>query len=139
MNQVKKRVLFLVKKGALTEAVTVAAEFARRNPGLAECYGLLSQTEEIAGYTRAAIKTVSQAIALAPQEPAYRFQRGRLHLKVNAVADGLDDLDSVIEIEKSLAHAYYTEAANACREEALGRVQRHGIEPAATRNSPSCL
>ena len=103
---------------------------------MAECYGLLSQAEEIAGYTKAAIKTVSHAIALAPQEPAYRFQRGRLYLKVNAVSDALEDMASVIEMEKSLANAYYTEAANTYRDEALGRIlPRHHVEKSATRNS----
>ncbi len=134
MNQIKKRILSLVKKGALTEAVIVAADFARRNPEIAECYGLLSQAEEIAGYTKAAIKTISHAIALAPQEPAYRFQRGRLHLKVNAVADALEDMTRVIEMDKFLSNAYYTEAASTYRDEALGRLQRHGVAASAARN-----
>lgn len=135
MNQIKKRILSLVKNGAFTEAVTVAAEFARRNPAMADSYGLLSQAEEIAGYTKAAIRTVSHAIALAPHEPAYRFQRGRLHLKINALSDALKDMDSVIEMEKSLANACYTEAANAYRDEALERLQRRGVETSSARNS----
>lgn len=134
MNQIKKRVLSLVKMGALTQAVTVAAEFARRNPEMAESYVLLSQAEEIAGYTKAAIKTVSHAIALAPQEPAYRFQRGRLRLKANAVSDALDDMASVIEMEKCLANACYTEAANTYRAEALARLQSHRVEASSARN-----
>lgn len=135
MNQIRKRVLSLIKNGALTEAVTVAAEFARRNPEIAQCYGLLSQAEEIAGYTKAAIKTISHAIALAPQEPAYRFQRGRLHFAANAVMDGLEDMASVIEMEKGLANACYTEAADACRHEALGRLQRGSAATRSARNS----
>lgn len=124
MNQIKKRVLSLVKNGAYTEAVTAAADYARRNPMQAECYGLLSHAEAIAGYTKAAIKTVSQAIALAPQEPAYRFQRGRLHLQLNALAEALADMNAVIEIAQALGNADYAAAAAPYRDEALRRLQQ---------------
>lgn len=135
MNQIKKRVLALVKTGALIQAVTVAAEFARRNPDMAESYELLSQAEEIAGYAKAAIKTISQAIALAPQEPAYRFQRGRLHFESNALADAFEDMTCVIEMQKRLPDARYLEAAVAYREEALGRLQRQSSRASPARCS----
>lgn len=132
MNQIRKRVLALLKKGALTEAVIVAAEFTRRNPKMAESYGLLSQAEEIAGYTKAAIKTVSHAIALAPNEPGYFLQRSRLHLKINAAADALEDATHLIELEASQGSAHFADLANAYRDEALERLQRRpgGASPA---------
>jgi tetratricopeptide (TPR) repeat protein len=123
MNQLRRRVQALIKTGAFIQAVTAAAEFTRRNPEMAESYGLLSHTEEVAGYTRAAIKTISHAIALAPHEPAYRFHRGRLHMKVNALTEARDDMAAVIEMEKDLAEPYYTEPAMACRDEALERME----------------
>lgn len=134
MNQVRNRVLSLVKKGAFTEAVTTAADFARRNPGIAECYALLAQAEEIAGYTKAAIKSVSKAIALAPQEPAYLFQRGRLYLKIDAAADALQDMVGVIEMGKALTNGYYVDAALAHRDEALRRLQRRDIDAGSVRH-----
>jgi tetratricopeptide (TPR) repeat protein len=131
MNQIRKRVLSLVKTGALIQAVTAAAEFARRNPRMADSYELLAQAEEVAGYTRAAIKTISHAITLAPEEPAFRFQRGRLHLKVNALPDALEDMSAVIALEQHLAAPYYTEAAAACREDLLERLQSRRAAPQA--------
>jgi hypothetical protein len=94
----------------------------------------LSQTEEIAGYTKAAIKTVSHAIELSPHEPAYRFQRGRLHLKVNATAEALADMNSVIEMEQSSGSCHYTGEAAACRDEAWGRLQSRSA--AASSSNP---
>ena len=117
------------------QAVTVAAEFARRNPKMAESYGLPSQAEEIAGYTRAAIKTISHAIALAPHEPAYRFQRGRLQMKIDALPDALEDMSAVIDLEQHQAAPYYTEAAMACRDEVLERAQSRRAAAGSANNS----
>lgn len=135
MNQVRRRVLALIKTGAFIQAVTAAAEFTRRNPDMAESYGLLSLAEEIAGYTRAAIKTVSHAIALAPHEAGYRFQRGRLHLKINDLSAALDDLNTVIEMEKQQGDYVCTEAAIARRDEALERQQARRVVPRSGNHS----
>lgn len=133
MNQTKKRILSLIKNGALDAAVTVAVDAARRNPAIPEYFLLLAQAEEIAGYTKAAIKSVSKAIALAPHEPVYRFQRGRLHLQINAAADALSDLNGVLETLKMVGNADYIRAVVTYRDEALRRVQldqrRNPLQP----------
>lgn len=133
MQQIRKRVLSLVHKGAFTAAVTAAADFVRRNPELAEGYGLLAQAEEIAGYTKAAIKSVSKAIVLAPQDAAYRFQRGRLHLQIDAAADALEDMAHVLEMVKVQGNTDHIGAVIAYRDEALRRVQS-GHESSSARN-----
>lgn len=117
--------LSLVRNGAFTAAVTVAVDFARRNPQSAEAYALVAHAEEIAGYTKAAIQSVSQAIALAPQAPAYRLQRGRLYLKARQMPAALADIDCVIEMGQDLSDTQYFDAAVALRNEAIGRSRRH--------------
>jgi len=131
MNQVRQRVLSLIKKGAFTAAVTAAADFARRNPRSADSYALLSLAEEVAGYTKAAIKTISQAIALAPHEPAYWLQRGRLHLAIQAAAQALGDLTRVIEMERDCGIARHSDTASAYRDEALRQFKRTAGTPDA--------
>ena len=134
MHQIRSRVLSLVKNGAFTAAVTAAADFARRNPGMAECYGLLAQAEEVAGYTKAAIKSVSKAIALAPQEPVYRLHRGRLYLAANEAAKALDDMNVVLETAKVASSAHYIEVAVGYRDEALKSLQLHDRTTSTVRN-----
>lgn len=124
-HQLKKRILNLVKTGNLAEAVDLAEDSVRNDTKSAECYGLLSHVREIAGDMEAAIVAAGAAIRLAPCEPAYRFQRGRLFLLVDATSDAITDMTRVVALEKSAETHYYTEAADFFRAEALRREHRY--------------
>ena len=122
MHLIKHHVLSLIAKGAFTAAIAAAADFARRNPDRAACFGLLAQAEESAGYTKAAIQSASQAIVLAPLEPAYRIQRGRLYLKDGRLRESISDVNCIIAMGNARHHAAYLGDAIACRDELLERL-----------------
>lgn len=81
MLMLKRQVQFLIDKGAFTKAIGMAAEYVRRNPDCAAGHQLVAMGEEAAGYTKAAIQTISHAIKLAPDEPSIRIMRARLLVK----------------------------------------------------------
>jgi predicted Zn-dependent protease len=124
MQQIRSRVRALVSKGAYTAAITAAAEFARRNPDRAEAYGLLAQAEEIAGYSKAAIQSVSHAISLDPREPIFRLQRGRLYLKVSRLIEAFEEMKHMLDSGEVLPGELIHDAVVACRDEAIQRMQK---------------
>lgn len=128
MDPVINHILSLVKNGAFCAAIATAADFARRNPEKAVCYGLLAHAEEVAGYTRAAIQSVSHAISLAPHEPGYLLQRCGIYIKANQLDKALADVDRIIES----GDASYLDTAESYRNEVLSRMQQQS-QP--TRNA----
>lgn len=123
MHQVRSRVLALAGKKAYAVAIALAADFARRNPDSAACQALVAQAEEIAGYTKAAIQSISRAIALAPQELAYRQTRARLYLAAHLPEEALREMECLIAVARSEADDAYVDAARACRDELLRRLK----------------
>lgn len=117
MNQVRSRVLALAGKKAYAVAIAMAADFARRNPDTAACYALVAQAEEIAGYTKAALQSISRAIAIEPHELSYRQTRARLYLAAHLPEEALHEMDCLIEIARAEADDTYVDAAQACRDE----------------------
>lgn len=128
MDPLTNHILSLVKNGAFSAAIATAADFARRNPEKAVCYGLLAHAEEVAGYTKAAIQSVSQAIALAPHEHGYLLQRCGIYIKANELAKALADVDRIIEA----GDTRYRDIAVNYRNEALSRLQQ---QPQPPRNA----
>jgi tetratricopeptide (TPR) repeat protein len=122
MHLIRHHVLSLIAKGAITAAITAAADFARRNPDQAACFSLIAQAEEAAGYTKAAIQSVSHAIALAPQEPTYRIMRSRLYLKDNRLRNAIADIDCIIALGNARQDADFIRDAIVCRDELLDRL-----------------
>jgi tetratricopeptide (TPR) repeat protein len=123
MNQVRKHVVEFVKKGAYTLAVRAAAEAVRRNPTVPEFFELLAFAEEIAGFPKAAIQTISRAIALDPNRASFWFQRGRLRVAIRAFSEALVDFDRVIALEQAQGTANLTADALSCRQEASSHMQ----------------
>lgn len=124
MLQSKNRVLTLAEKGAHTAAIALAADLARRDPDSAAGYALLAQAEEMAGYTKAAIQSISRAIARAPYDLAYRQTRARLYLAAKRADEALREMDCLIAIAQTNADEDYVFAARSCREELWGAMQR---------------
>lgn len=122
MQTIKRNVQALIAKGAFTAAITAAADFSRRNPGKPECFGLIAEAEESAGYTKAAIQSVSHAIALAPQEPAYRILRSRLYVKDKQLEKAIADINQLVAMANILGNADFIHDAVACRDELLERL-----------------
>ncbi len=139
MQTLKRHVHTLIAKGAFTAAITVAADLARRNPEMADCYGLIAEAEEAAGFTKAAIQSVSHAIALAPLQPGYRITRSRLYLKDRRLQDAIDDINSIIALERAKNNISFIRDAIACRDELLERLacSRPSSETGLTSSRPS--
>ena len=122
MDQFRRQVLTLVRNGAYAAAVRAAFDAARRNPTAPECFELLAYAEAMAGYSKAAVKTISRAIELAPDRPAYWYQRGQFHLAANSPREAVDDMARVIEIEQKAAAGEFSARAEQCRDAALSRL-----------------
>lgn len=125
MDPLTNHILSLVKNGAFSAAIATAADFARRNPEKAVCYGLLAHAEEVAGYTRAAIQSVSQAVALSPHEHGYLLQRCGIYIKANQLDKALADVNHIIEG----GDVRYRDIAERYRTEVLARLQQQ-LQPA---------
>lgn len=129
MNEIRKRVLDLVQNGAYARAVAVAFEATRRHPRDPQWFELLAFSEAAAGYTKAAIKTISTAIALTPQRPLYWFHRGQLHFGVDSPAAAIADMERVIELERALGVAEFSPRAEQLRDEAQARLEEQAKKP----------
>lgn len=122
MHQVRSRVLSLAGKKAYAVAIAMAADFARRNPDSAACYALVAQAEEIAGYTKAAIQSISRAIGMEPYELSYRQTRARLYLAAHMPEEALREMECLVDIARAEADDAYVQAAQACRDELRHRL-----------------
>ncbi|CAG0991211.1 hypothetical protein RHDC4_02518 [Rhodocyclaceae bacterium] len=125
MDPLTNHILALVKNGAFSAAIATAADYARRNPERAVCYGLLAHAEEVAGYTRAAIQSVSHAISLAPHEPGYLLQRCGIYIKANQLDKALADVNRIMES----GDATYRDTAESYRNEVLSRMEQQSQPP----------
>lgn len=123
MLMLKRHVQALIDKRAFTKAIGLAADFARRNPDDAAGNQLVAMAEEAAGYTKAAIQTISHAIDLAPGDPSLRVTRARLLLKDHRIGEAIADIDSIIALEDTQDDAHFLDEAIACRDELLARLR----------------
>lgn len=126
MLMLKRHVQSLLDKGAFTKAIGAAAEFVRRNPESASGLQLVALAEETAGYTKAAIQTISHAIELAPNEPALRVMRARLLVKDHRLKEAITDVEVIIAMCNQRRDAQMLSDAMACRDELLERMQASG-------------
>jgi predicted Zn-dependent protease len=122
MLMLKRHVQSLIDKGAFTKAIGAAAEYVRRNPACAVGHQLVAVAEEAAGYTKAAIQTISHAIALAPNEPALRVMRARLLVKDHRIKEAISDVETIVATSDPHRDAQLLNDAVACRDELLERL-----------------
>jgi hypothetical protein len=127
----KRQVQSLIDKGAFTKAIGLAAEYVRRNPDSAAGHQLVAMAEEAAGYTKAAIQTVSHAIDLAPDEPSIRIMRARLLIKDHHLQKAIADIDAIIATSDPRLDAQLLGDAITCRDELLERLSI-AVPPAPT-------
>jgi tetratricopeptide (TPR) repeat protein len=134
MATLKNQVLSLVKRGDFEESVALARLFVEQNPASAESWGILAHAYEITGDVESAIQAENHAVELAPDEPSHWFQRGWLHLLVDASRDSLGDMKKVLDLSQSLSNDYYTEMAAFLAAESLRRLHRYdeALEQCAT-------
>lgn len=125
MTALKTQTTSLVKQGAFDEAIALIRAAIEQDDGCAETWALLSHTQEIVGDLEAAIQAADRAIALAPNEPAYWFQRGWLHLLVDAAQNALGDMQKTLTLSRSLNRTYYIETAAFLAAESLRRLHRY--------------
>ncbi|MCX7192488.1 MAG: hypothetical protein NTY60_02515 [Proteobacteria bacterium] len=121
----KKKVLGLVKAKRFGEAISLAKNAADKNPFEDSMWGLLSHAYGINGDFEKAILAANQAIQLNSNEPAHRFQRGRLSLQIDKADNALVDMEHVLSLGKSCRNAYYAQSAILFQAEALFRLQRY--------------
>lgn len=125
MATLKNQVVSLVKRGAFEEAVALARSAVEQEAASAEAWGILSHAHEITGDIESAIQAADHAVERAPNEPAYWFQRGWLHLLVDAARDSLGDMEKVLALSQSLNNDYYAETAAFLAAESLRRLHRY--------------
>lgn len=124
---IQRQVLNLIDKGAYTKAIGLAAEYARRQPNQAGGHQLVAMAEEAAGYTKAAIQTITHAIVLAPTESSLRIMRARLLLRDHRLKEAIADVEAIIEMADPRRDARLLQEANACRDELLERLLPSGM------------
>lgn len=122
MLMLKRQVQDLIDKRAFTKAIGMAAEFFRRNPDSATALQLIATAEEAAGYTKAAIQTISRAIDLAPDEPVLRIMRARLLLRDRRLPEAIADVDTIVALGDAQPNPSFLDQAIACRNELLERL-----------------
>lgn len=125
MATLKNQVVSLVKRGAFEQAVALARSAVEQDGASAEAWGILSHAHEITGDIESAIQAANRAIERAPNEPSYWFQRGWLHLLVDAARDSLGDMQKVLALGQSLNNDYYAETAAFLAAESLRRLSRY--------------
>lgn len=134
----KRQVQTLIAKGAFTKAIGMAAEYARRNPECASSHQLVAIAEEAAGYTKAAIQTISLAIDLAPDEPGLRIMRARLLVKDQRVQDAIADVESIIAISDPHRDAQLLQDAMNCRDELMQRMPSRQTDRSLQQATGAC-
>ncbi len=122
MLMLKRHVQSLIDKGAFTKAIGMAAEYVRRNPECAAGHHLVAMGEEAAGYTKAAIQTISHAIKLSPSDPTIRVMRARLLVKDHRLMDAITDVETIIATSDPRRDTQLLHDAVACRDELLERI-----------------
>jgi protein involved in temperature-dependent protein secretion len=135
MLMIKRHVQSLIDKGAFTKAIGVAAEHVRRNPDSATGHQLVAMAEEAAGYTKAAIQTISHAIDLAPEEPSNLIMRARLLIKDHRIKEAIADVEIIITTSDPRRDAHLLSDAMACRDDLLERQLNH----AKGQSNGNCL
>ncbi len=125
MASMKNQVMSLVKRGAFEEAVALAQSGIEQEPNSAEAWSVLSHAQEIAGDIEAALRSANNALAHGNDEPAYWFQRGWLHLLVDAAAESLSDMKQVLALGQSLNNDHYWEMAAFLAAESVRRLHRY--------------
>lgn len=122
MLMLKRQVQSLIDKSAFTQALSLAAGYARRNPDCVASHQLVAMIEESAGYTKAAIQTISTAIRLAPEETALRIVRARLLVKDHRINEAIEDVEFIIATADPRRDEQMLSDAIACRDELLERL-----------------
>ena len=122
MLMLKRQVQSLIDKSAFTQALSLAAGYARRNPDCVASHQLVATIEESAGYTKAAIQTISHAIRLAPEETALRILRARLLVKDHRINEAIEDVKFIIAAAGPRRDEQMLRDAIACRDELLERL-----------------
>ncbi|GAB1393747.1 hypothetical protein MASR1M60_19110 [Rhodocyclaceae bacterium] len=122
MLMLKRHVQSLIDRGAFTKAIGMAAEYVRRNPDCAAGHHLVAIAEEAAGYTKAAIQTISHAIKLAPGESSSRIVRARLLVKDHRIKEAIVDVETIIATSDPRRDALLLSDAISCRDELLERL-----------------
>ena len=138
MLMIKRHVQSLIDKGAYTKAIGAAAEYVRRNPDCATGHQLISMAEEAAGYTKAAIQTISHAIDLAPNEPSIRIMRARLLLKDHRLKEAIADVNVLIAMGDARRDTQLLHEAISCRDELLERMSPNRVDRKPQQTTSTC-
>jgi hypothetical protein len=134
----KREVQSLIQKGAFTKAIGFAAEYVRRNPDCAVGHHLVAMAEEAAGYTKAAIQTITHAIDLAPHEPAPRVMRARLLVKDHRVKEAIADVEAIIALCNPRRDAELLNDAVVCRDELRERLSLTSLQRKHHKAAGTC-
>lgn len=100
----------------------MASEYARRAPSNPAGHLLVAIAEEAAGYIKAAIQTITHAVALTPDDPTLRITRARLLVKDRRLREAIADINVVVAVSDARRDAGVLGEAVACRDDLLQRL-----------------
>lgn len=112
----------LVKREKYSEAIELADHYLVNNPKEAQMWSSKSYVNAQAGDILGAIDDVSQAIALAPDEPAYWYKRGQYWFEKEDYKQAIVDFSHTIEASHKHGTSYYVGPAYLFRADSYLRI-----------------
>ncbi len=111
-----EQILDALRSGANGEALSAARAAVEADPGDARARHLLALAQRATGDTAAAVETIDQAIALAPDDSTLHFQRAGFLIGGRQIDEAAKALARTLELDPNSFNAYLAQA-----ELAIGR------------------
>lgn len=102
-----KRILQLQKDRKYDEALALGAQLQAAYPQSHLVHKQVAHVHDAMKDFDAAIREMSQAIALVPGEPDFYFNRARWYVETGRNDEAIADCDAAIRIETSMGRRYY--------------------------------
>lgn len=106
-----ERVRQLAKDARSSDAAALCTQLIEQFPGEFEPYFRRAQAHWSLGDRAAAIRDLTDAIQLCPEEPALYYFRGLWNIETRAPREGIADLGKAIARDHELGSTYYASCA----------------------------
>jgi hypothetical protein len=107
------------RDGAESQVITLCTELARRFPSRYQVFFHRAQAHFIRAEVHEALSDISQAAALAGNEPAVFYFRGLWELELGLLAEACDHIAICQRLEAQMGSAYYASSCHLVRAVAL--------------------
>jgi tetratricopeptide (TPR) repeat protein len=102
-----KRILQLQKERRYDEALSLGLQLLASYPQSHLVHKQLAHVHDAMKNFQAAIREITEAIAISPREPDFYFNRARWYLETGRNNEAVADCDVAIALETSMGRAYY--------------------------------